>query len=185
MSISNDLVYLHRNLRCFDHWRGHKVPSFFKGNMNKDKITQLVNEALVENTSLFLIDLDISDANKISVVIDGDSGVPLSECIRVSRHIENNLDREMEDYDLEVASFDIGESLVNHRQYRKNIGRTMKIITADQKYEGLLQAAADDNISLLLTIREPKAVGKGKVTIEKEIVLPVKEIKEAKVKIVI
>ncbi|MDZ7613137.1 MAG: ribosome assembly cofactor RimP [Flavobacteriaceae bacterium] len=153
--------------------------------MNKDKITQLVNEALAENVSLFLIDLDISDTNKISVVIDGDSGVPLSECIRVSRHIENNVDREIEDYDLEVASFDIGESLVNHRQYKKNIGRTMKIITAEQKYEGLLQGADDEKISLVLTLREPKAVGKGKVTVEKEILIPVKEIKEAKVKIVI
>jgi ribosome maturation factor RimP len=153
--------------------------------MNKDKITQLVNEALAENATLFLIDLDISDTNKISVVIDGDTGVPLNECIRVSRHIENNLDREIEDYDLEVASFDIGESLVNRRQYKKNIGRIMKIVTADQKYEGLLQTADDENIGLLLTLREPKAVGKGKVTVEKEILLPVKEIKEAKVKIVI
>jgi len=153
--------------------------------MNRDKITQLVTEALEENASLFLIGLDISDANKISVVIDGDSGVPLSECIRVSRHIENNLDREVEDYDLEVASFDVGESLVNRRQYKKNIGRIMKIVTAEQKYEGVLQSADEEQISLLVTFREPKEVGKGKVTVEREIILPVKEIKEAKVKIVI
>jgi ribosome maturation factor RimP len=153
--------------------------------MNRDKITHLVTEALSENASLFLIGLDISDANKISVVIDGDSGVPLSECIRVSRHIESNLDREVEDYDLEVASFDIGESLVNQRQYKKNIGRIMKIVTADQKYEGLLQAADEKQIKLMMTVREPKEIGKGKVTVEKEIILPVKEIKEAKVKIVI
>ena len=153
--------------------------------MNRDKITQLVTEALAENASLFLIGLDISDANKINVVIDGDSGVPLSECIRVSRHIENNLDREVEDYDLEVASFDIGESLVNRRQYKKNIGRIMKIVTAEQKYEGVLQYTNEEQISLLVTFREPKEVGKGKVTVEREIILPVKEIKEAKVKIVI
>jgi len=153
--------------------------------MNRDKITQLVTEALEENASLFLIGLDISDANKISVVIDGDSGVPLSECIRVSRHIENNLDREVEDYDLEVASFDVGESLVNRRQYKKNIGRIMKIVTAEQKYEGVLQSADEEQISLLVTFREPKEVGKGKVTVEREIILPAKEIKEAKVKIVI
>ena len=153
--------------------------------MNPEKVVHLVNEALEENKSLFLLDLAISFSNKITVIVDGDAGVPLIECIRISRFVENNLDREEEDYALEVTTPDITEPLKSFRQYKKNVGRTMKVKTEEGSIEGVLQKVEDDCIVILQTSREPKPIGKGKITVEREITIPLKEIKEAKVKIII
>lgn len=87
--------------------------------MNKEHIKQLVEVALSENDSLFLLSLEFLSDGKISIVIDGDNGVPLNECIRVSRAVEGNLDREEEDFSLEVSSPDVAKPLLVLRQYKK------------------------------------------------------------------
>lgn len=151
--------------------------------MDRNKIEGYINEALEEDSSLFLVDLVIEAENKISVIIDGDEGVPLSECIRVSRAVEANLDREEEDYSIEVATPDIAKPITLQRQYIKNLGRTLKVITADKRYEGVLGKVTDEHILLTWETREPKEIGKGKVTVEKSVTLTYDEIKETKVKI--
>ncbi len=152
--------------------------------MDQNKVKALVDEALAEDNSLFLIDLSISSNNKIQVIVDGDNGVPLSECIRISRNVEHNLDREEEDFSLEVSTPDISNPLQLVRQYKKNIGRTLKVKTDATELEGKLEKANDKEITLVWKTREPKPIGKGKVTVKKTKTLPYKEIKEAKVKIV-
>jgi len=150
----------------------------------KNIVTKLVNEAIEENSALFLIDLKFSEDNSILVVVDGDKGVPLNECIRISRHIEHNLDREEEDFSLEVTTPNITDALVNVRQYNKNIGRTLKVITEIEKFEGKLTEVNENNITLHWKTREPKPIGKGKITVEKQQIIPLSEIKQAKVKII-
>ena len=150
----------------------------------KNKVTKLVNEAIEENNALFLIDLKFSGDNGILVVVDGDDGVPLNECIRISRHVEHNLDREEEDFSLEVTTPNITDSLVNIRQYNKNIDRTLKVRTETEKFEGKLIEVNENNITLYWKAREPKPIGKGKITVEKQQIIPLSEIKQAKVKIV-
>lgn len=152
--------------------------------MEQEKIKDLVEEALASNDSLYLIDLSISANNKIQVVVDGDKGVPLSECIRISKNIDGNLDREEEDFSLEVTTPDIAHPLKVKRQYLKNINRILKLKTAEEEFEGTLTDATEDNIVLQWKAREPKPIGKGKVTVQKTVTLEYKEIKEAKVKIV-
>ena len=152
--------------------------------MDVNKIKDLVDEALAENTSLFLIDLAISSNNKIQVTVDGDDGVPLSECIRISRNVEHNLDREEEDFSLEVSTPDISHPLKEKRQYKKNINRILKVKTQEENFEGTLTKAAEEEIVLQWKAREPKPIGKGKVTVEKTATIAYKDIKEAKVKIV-
>ncbi|MDO6737011.1 ribosome assembly cofactor RimP [Wenyingzhuangia sp. 2_MG-2023] len=151
--------------------------------MDKNKVENYIDLALEENPSLFLVELHIDTDNKILVTIDGDKGVPLSECIRISRFVENNLDREEEDYSLEVATPDIAKPIVMRRQYVKNIGRVLKVKTEEKSYEGALTEVNDDNIVLVWETREPKPVGKGKITVEKTATLTYEEIKETKVKI--
>ncbi len=151
--------------------------------MKKEVVSNLLHEALEENKSLFLIDFSISANNHIKVIVDGDSGITLKECIRISRHIEHNLDREEEDFSLEVTSPDITDPLVNKRQYKKNTGRIMKIKTDTEAYEGTLVDSDEEKITLQWKAREPKPVGKGKITVEKEAVIPYGDIKEAKVKV--
>jgi ribosome maturation factor RimP len=152
--------------------------------MDQTKVTDLVNEALALNESLYLIDLSISESNKIKVTIDGDKGVPLSECIRVSRNVEHNFDREEEDFSLEVSTPDISNPLKVKRQYIKNLNRILKVTTSEQEMEGVLVEADEDKIVLNWKAREPKPIGKGKVTVQKTATILYKDIKEAKVKIV-
>lgn len=152
--------------------------------MNKEHVKQLVEDALSENDSLFLLSLDFLPDGKISVVIDGDAGVPLNECIRISRAVEGNLDREEEDFSLEVSSPDIAKPLQKLRQYKKNIGRTLKVKTAESKTEGKLVEVSEDAIVLQWSAREPKPIGKGKVTVEKTATIPYDKIIEAKVKLI-
>ena len=152
--------------------------------MDHTKVRDLVEEALALNETLYLIDLVISTNNKIQVTVDGDSGVPLSECIRISRNVENNFDREEEDFSLEVSTPDIAHPLKVKRQYIKNINRILKVKTSEEEFEGTLVEADEDKIVLKWKAREPKPIGKGKVTVEKTATIDHKDIKEAKVKIV-
>jgi len=151
--------------------------------MERKNIIKLVDEAILENQQLFLIDLIISSDNKITVIVDGDNGVPLKECIRISRHIEHNLDRDIIDFSLEVTSPGITEHLVNKRQYKKNLGRTLKITTELEKFEGQLTNVDENEVVIEWKTREPKPIGKGKVTVSKKATLPFDNIKQAKVKI--
>ena len=153
--------------------------------MNQTKVKELIDEALALNESLFLVDLNISANNKIQIIVDGDSGVPLSECIRISRNVEHNLDREEEDFSLEVSTPDISHPLTLNRQYKKNINRLLKVKTTEgEELEGILTAVDADKIVLTWKTREPKPIGKGKITVEKTVNINYKDIKEAKVKIV-
>ncbi|WP_428740907.1 ribosome assembly cofactor RimP [Tenacibaculum sp.] len=152
--------------------------------MNQQRVKELLQEALQENESLYLIDLQFLSDNKIKVIVDGDLGVPLSECIRISRKIEHNLDREEEDFSLEVTTPDIARPLTVNRQYKKNINRILQVKTATEEFEGTLTEVTEDTITLQWKAREPKPVGKGKHTVEKTITLAYQDIKEAKVKII-
>ncbi|MCF6214113.1 MAG: ribosome assembly cofactor RimP [Flavobacteriaceae bacterium] len=153
--------------------------------MEQKKVFDLLNEALEENTSLFLISATISVDNKIKVVVDGDEGVPLSECMRISRKIEHNLDREEEDFSLEVTTAGASEPLIMKRQYHKNIGRTLNVKLNDgSKIEGTLTEVLEDEIVLSWKAREPKPIGKGKVTVNKNATIAFEDIKEAKAKII-
>ena len=150
----------------------------------KDRIQELVVEALEKNTSLFLIDLTISEDHKIKVIIDGDQGVTLNDCIEVSRAVEHQLDRDETDFSLEVTSAGATEPLKNTRQYLKNIGRKLKVKTNEgEVIEGVLTDAQAESIKLSWKTREKKPVGKGKITVQKEKILDHEEIKEAKVMI--
>jgi ribosome maturation factor RimP len=159
--------------------RGAKLPSFYKNMTFRDKVLELLNDGLSEKPELFLIDFSISESQKILITIDGDHGVSLQDCIDISRAIENNLDREENDYSLEVASSGLSTPLSMVRQYKKNIGRVLKLKTAAENLEAKLDAVNDEFITLSWTAREPKKIGKGKETVEKRIELPYTEIKEA------
>jgi ribosome maturation factor RimP len=145
----------------------------------KDKVNDLLTEVLLDKPSVFLIDLTITDSFKISVNIDGDNGVVLQDCIDISRAIDNNLDREEQDYSLEVASVGVGSALKMVRQYKKNVGRTLIVKLATQTIEAELVEANDNFIILSWKAREPKKLGKGKETVQKIQEIPYTDIKEA------
>lgn len=131
----------------------------------KDKVKELLDAGLAEHPDLFLIDLTITDSNKIIVTLDGDNGVQLQDCINISRAIEHNLDREEQDFALEVASAGVSAPLKLVRQYKKNVGRTLSVKTKTQTIQAELVDVSDDGITLEWSSREPKKIGKGKETV--------------------
>lgn len=148
----------------------------------RTKVENLLAEALDQNPSLFLIELKIGIDNSIRIILDGDQGVLLKDCMSISRTIEHNLDRDEEDFSLEVASAGVGTSLKNHRQYVKNIGRKLEVeISEGSPFQGTLTSVDKNGFSLKWKQREPKPIGKGKVTVEKQKTLSYDTIVSAKV----
>ncbi|MBD0833502.1 ribosome assembly cofactor RimP [Aestuariibaculum sediminum] len=151
--------------------------------MFKETVKELLDAALLERNDLFLIEFNIGNDNHVKIVIDGDNGVLVEDCMFVSRAIEHNIDREEHDFSLEVMSAGAASPLVNLRQYKKNLNRDLKVRTASEKFEGTLTQATDTDITLEWKVREPKPIGKGKVTVTKQANIAYEEIVEAKVMI--
>jgi ribosome maturation factor RimP len=124
--------------------------------IDKEIVLKVIEDEL-EGSDLFFVDLKISKDNKISVFIDGDNGVTIKNCIDLSRKIEGNLDREVEDFELSVFSAGVGEALKLVRQYIKNIGRNISITTLDdKKVEGELVFADENKLIVRQTPKRKK-----------------------------
>ena len=145
----------------------------------RDIVSDLLDKAFEERPDLFLIDLEVTPDLQIRVTIDGDQGVTVQDCIDVSRAVEHNLDRENDDFSLEVLSAGVSEPLTRQRQYKKNIGRTIKVVSAQGDYEGVLEKMTEADITLAFTVLEKKPVGKGYVKVDKEVTLPIDQITKA------
>ncbi|WP_452223918.1 ribosome assembly cofactor RimP [Lacinutrix chionoecetis] len=146
-------------------------------------VKNLLNEALEERSDLFLIDFSISGDQSIKIIIDGDNGVTVEDCMFISRAIEHNIDREEHDFSLEVASAGAAAPLTLPRQFKKNVGRTLEVKTKTETIEAELMNASEENIELSWKAREPKPIGKGKVTVQKNAKIAYNDIVEAKVMI--
>ena len=107
--------------------------------VEKSKIESFVNEVISDG--VFIVDIKVSSSNRINVLIDSATGTTIKECIAVSRNIEDNLDRETEDFELEVSTPGLSEGFKVPEQYLKNIGRQIEIQLKDgHKIEGKLIA---------------------------------------------
>jgi len=148
--------------------------------IKKNIIAELAQERIDElaKDSLFIVSIDISSANHIKVVLDGDTGVSIEQCISVSRNVEHNLDREIEDFSLEVTSFSLSEALVMDRQFAKYINKNIEIMTIDNNKKiaaKLLEHTPQDiKVELQLTKKEIKA------KVEPIITISFDDIKEVK-----
>lgn len=146
----------------------------------RKRIDELLNEFLETRKDMFLIDLKISAGDDITVILDGDNGVSLQDCLDASRAIEFNMDREEHDFSLQVMSAGLSEPLSTPRQFGKNIGREIEVMLEDSsKIEGELSKVDDEKITLTLRYRKPKDIGKGKVDVEEEKEISYSEIKKA------
>lgn len=120
--------------------------------IDKVEILNLVREVL-DGTDKFLVDLHISRDNRINISIDGDNGITIDDCIELSRHVEGHLNRDVEDFELNVASAGLDCPLKMVRQYKKNVGRSLKVETADgNTRQGELLEATDEKIVLKLDL---------------------------------
>lgn len=151
--------------------------------MDSSKVKQLIDEAIAENPSLFLIDWKITPDDKIVILADGDEGLSVEEIVRISRYVEHNLDREECDFALEVSSPGVGSNLTMPRQFAKNVGRTLEATLNDKVMEGEIVEADEEGVTIFWEAREPKPVGKGKITVEHEEKINYADIKKAIIKV--
>ncbi len=116
--------------------------------INESKIEDIIADKLQQD-NMFVVELVVKPGNKINVVIDHENGVPISYCIELSRLIEENLDRDTEDFELEVSSAGIGQPLKVLGQYKKNIGREVEVLCTDgKKFEGKLVSVLEEGFEV-------------------------------------
>lgn len=148
--------------------------------IDKELVNQIVTDYLGER-DFFLVDLNISRDNRIVMEIDSDNPVSIDDCVALSNYIDTKLDREQEDYELEVSSAGLSSPFKVDRQYVKNIGKELEIITKDgMKHQGVLKAYYADNLELS-TMQKVKLEGaKRKTTVEEIITIEKNNIKTTK-----
>lgn len=149
--------------------------------IDKKIVESIVNQQ-INSKNEFVVDITISSNNKINVVIDSETGVTIDRCVDVSRAIEQKLDRDVEDYELEVASAGLSEPLKIVRQYLKNIGRDVDVVlVTGEKKTGKLLAANDQGFTILMVEKELVEGKKRKQLVEKEIEIAYNQVKSTKI----
>ena len=147
--------------------------------LENSHILNLINSH-ISGTDKFLVDLKISPSNKIEIYIDAVSGLSVKDCVSLSRHIESSLDREKEDFELEVSSPGAEEPFKVREQYTKNVGRKLKIELLDgTELKGTLKKHEGSTIILEILNKEKKERGKGKITKNENITLELDKVKKA------
>ncbi len=143
-------------------------------------IKQLAEEKL-KGSNKFIVDLKVKPANKIEVLIDGMERIAISDCVELSRHIESGLDREKEDFELLVSSAGIDAPFKVEKQYEKNAGREVSVLTKEGlKITGKLLGLENDEVSIETKRTERIEKGKGKQTITENLRLALSQVKETR-----
>jgi ribosome maturation factor RimP len=145
------------------------------------KVVQEIVEDYLKDSENYLVDIEVKPGNAIVVEIDNDLAVSIDDCIELNKHIEAKLDRDLEDYELEVGSAGIGQAFKTLRQYRKNIGNEVELLTKSGiKYTGILKEAGEKEITLAIQKQVKPEGAKRKITVEEDLTFPYNEIKHTK-----
>lgn len=143
--------------------------------ITEKQLSGIINKKL-QDTELFLVEVSIGRGNRITVYIDSDKYVSIDDCATLSRHIESELNRDVEDFELEVSSAGLDRPLKITRQYTKNIGNDLKITLHDNKIIVAALLGADEKEVHLLIPEDKKNKNP-----ELELKLKYNEIKKAQV----
>ena len=148
--------------------------------IDKRVIKQLVEEKLASSSN-YLVSVEVQPGNIIVVEIDNDDAVSIDDCVELSRYIEEHLDRDAEDFELEVGSAGITSPFKVLRQYKKNIGNEVEVLTKNGvKLTGLLKSADEEGFVVTVTQQVKPEGAKRKVTIEEDLPYTYNEIKYTK-----
>lgn len=147
--------------------------------ITKEQIISLAEEAM-KGTDRYVVDVLIRRNNVIELFIDADSSVTIDDCVAVSNHINGNLDRDVEDYELNVSSAGIDEPLLKMRQYQKYIGKNL-IIIDDEGVEKMYKLLSFNDLSLEVEKAEAKKYGKlTKIVYHEATTLDINKLKEVR-----
>jgi ribosome maturation factor RimP len=151
--------------------------------ISEEIVRQLIEEK-IQNTEFYILDLKISSNNQINLEIESDKPVSITDCVEIAKFVENRLDREAEDFALQVSSSGVDKPLKHYRQYIKNIGREADVKLLDGKKEkGLIKEANQENFTIEYKSKEKKENSKKKIIVTKQQQINYNEVKETKIKI--
>ena len=135
----------------------------------KSKVTEIVNQWL-EDKEYFLVEVSVSADNCVSVEIDHADGVWIEDCAELSRHIENGLNGEADDYELEVGSAGLGQPFKVIQQYKNHIGLEVEVLTKDgKKLKGIMKDATEENFTITISKKEKPEGAKRPVLVEEDL----------------
>ncbi len=148
--------------------------------LDKSIVSQIV-ESYLRESEHYLVDLKVNQDNRIQVEIDSFNGVSLDDCVALNRFLESKLDREVEDFELEVSSAGLSSPFKVLKQYEKNIGKEVEVLTTEgKKLAGVLSSVSTDAVVLTVEKAIKEEGAKRKKTIQEEITLSFKNIKTTK-----
>ena len=148
--------------------------------IDKQMVIQLAEEKLASSGN-YLVDVEIQPGNVIIVEIDNDEAVCIDDCVELCRFIEEHLDRNSEDFELEVGSAGITSPFKLLRQYQKNIGKEVEVLLASgMKLTGILKSADENGIVLTVEKQVKPEGAKRKITVEEDLAYTYNEIKSTK-----
>ena len=148
--------------------------------IDKNFIENIVTN-YTQGTEMFLVDIVIRPGNIIVVELDSENGISIDDCIQLSKTIESQLDRDAEDFELEVGSVGITSPLRIPRQYKKNEGNEVEVLTKDgKKMSGMLKSSDDNGFVLTITKMVKPEGAKKKTAVEEDIPLAYNEVKYTK-----
>jgi len=151
--------------------------------IDKILIRDIVEDYLLK-TNMFLVDVIVRPGNIIAVEVDSREGISIDDCIALSKHIESKLDRETEDFELEVGSAGISSPFKIPQQYEKNIGNEVEVLTKNgQKLSGILKDCNEENFTITITKMVKPEGAKKKVAIEEDLSFKYDEVKHTKYQI--
>jgi ribosome maturation factor RimP len=114
--------------------------------ITNEMIIKLV-EQHIQGTDLFLVGVDVKPGNAIRVHVDSPEGISIDKCVKISRFLNDQLDRDVEDYSLEVSSPGLGAPFRVKQQYEKNTGRMVEVSLVDgTRFEGTIEGVSDETI---------------------------------------
>ncbi len=109
-------------------------------------------EGILAGKDIFLVGVKVDNNNKIIVHIDTPKGISVDDCVKVSRELEEKLDRDKEDFALEVSSPGLDSPFRVIEQYQKNVGKKINLVKTDgEKLEGILRKTDENGIVLEMT----------------------------------
>ncbi len=148
--------------------------------IDKKELLSVIDSG-IDGTDLFLVDVIISADNSITVEVDSLNGVQIDDCITLSRHIEQNFDRDVEDYELEVGSAGLTSPFKVKAQYDKNVGNEVEVLTRNGiKTKGVLKDVTDSGFTIVVTKKVKLEGAKRPTVVEEEETYNYDEIKYTK-----
>ena len=149
--------------------------------IDKAKVIEIAEGFLSDSEELFLVDVTISPSNEISVTIDSDTNVDVDTCVALSRAIEQEFDREQEDFELTVSSAGIGQSLTMPRQIAKLHGKEVEVLLKTGiKLKALLVNNDDSSITIRYSEKVAVEGKKRKQLVETERTIEIDQTKSIK-----